>query len=165
MSRRDQILKQLVDHYISNYRDGARRQMEAFRNLRMLKVAFQDQLAVAICDAVKVSPDTGKKHDHQWRQDQILPEVETKLQSAKEEIGVAKDFDGLHAIIEATIRPIHGVGELTVYDIAHRIGAFLQLEPKRVYLHAGTAEGARLLGYENRTTLLKKRNCRRRFRR
>ena len=41
---------------------------------------------------------------------------------------------------------IHGIGELAVYDIACRIGAFLGLSPERVYLHAGTREGARALG-------------------
>ena len=38
------------------------------------------------------------------------------------------------------------LGELTVYDVAHRIGAYLQLEPDVVYLHRGTRIGARYLG-------------------
>jgi hypothetical protein len=33
-----------------------------------------------------------------------------------------------------------------VYDTAVRIGAYLGLEPDRVYLHAGTRRGARALG-------------------
>jgi hypothetical protein len=35
--------------------------------------------------------------------------------------------------------------EEVVYDIAHRIGAYLRREPEAVYLHAGTREGARAL--------------------
>ena len=41
---------------------------------------------------------------------------------------------------------MRGIGELAVYDIACRIGAFLGFRPDRVYLHAGTREGARALG-------------------
>ena len=37
------------------------------------------------------------------------------------------------------------IGDLTVYDISTRIGAFLKLEPNRIYLHAGTRIGARAL--------------------
>jgi len=41
---------------------------------------------------------------------------------------------------------IKGIAETTCYDIAHRIGARLGLEPEYVYLHAGTREAARDLG-------------------
>jgi hypothetical protein len=50
--------------------------------------------------------------------------------------------------------PIPGIGELTVYDTALRIGAHFGLEPERVYVHAGTREGARALGFENRRTTI-----------
>jgi hypothetical protein len=148
------VLKELVEDYIREHRDRAQREMEVFRKFRTLKLAFQDQLAVAIRDAVKVSPIDGKNHGHQWRQAPLLPEVESKLQAAREEIGAATDFDALYNIIEDKIR-FRGIAELTIYDITHRIGAFLGLEPKRVYLHTGTAEGARALGFVDRTTLVK----------
>jgi hypothetical protein len=41
---------------------------------------------------------------------------------------------------------IRGVGALAVYDIAHRMGAYLGQEPDAVYLHAGTRKGAAALG-------------------
>jgi len=135
------ILKQLVAEYKrSEFRSRALKEMEAFRKLLSLEVA--------ILDAVKLSPINGKKHDHQWRiPKDILDDAQEKLLAAKQAIKAAKDFEALHAIVEARIGPIPGVGDLVIYDIAHRIGAFLRLEPKRVYLHRGTAEGARLLGF------------------
>jgi hypothetical protein len=37
-------------------------------------------------------------------------------------------------------------GELTVYDTSLRLGVYLDLWPKRVYLHAGTKKGCKALG-------------------
>jgi len=43
---------------------------------------------------------------------------------------------------------VKGVGELTIYDTANRIGAHLGLKPEHIYLHAGTKKGAeKLLGH------------------
>jgi hypothetical protein len=55
-------------------------------------------------------------------------------------------FEELHDCIDEIIRPISGVGELTVYDTALRIGARRGLYPTKVYLHAGTRIGAKNLG-------------------
>ncbi len=46
------------------------------------------------------------------------------------------------------------VGELTVYDTALRIGAHFGLEPTRVYLHAGTRVGARVLDLDDRQSTI-----------
>jgi hypothetical protein len=59
-----------------------------------------------------------------------------------------RDFETLHADVERRIRPIAGIGPLTVYDTALRIGAKLGIKPNRVYLHAGTTIGARALGLD-----------------
>jgi hypothetical protein len=63
----------------------------------------------------------------------------------------ARDFDSLFNMVRDAIGPIHGIGELTVYDTALRIGAKLGLPPERVYLHSGTRVGARALGLNWRT--------------
>ena len=49
-------------------------------------------------------------------------------------------------LVDSLIRDIHMVGALVVYDVSHRMGAHLGLEPEQVYSHAGTREGARALG-------------------
>jgi hypothetical protein len=40
----------------------------------------------------------------------------------------------------------HGIGPVTEYDVAARIGAWLELEPEHLYFHAGVTEGLRALG-------------------
>ncbi len=49
-------------------------------------------------------------------------------------------FAELHGLVEREIGSMRGIGALTVYDVAHRIGAFLGKPPGLVYLHAGTRE-------------------------
>lgn len=60
----------------------------------------------------------------------------------------AKSFDELHALVSNS--RISGVGDLTCYDVAHRIGAYLRLKPTMVYLHAGADGGAKVLGLARR---------------
>ncbi len=57
-----------------------------------------------------------------------------------------RTFEELLERVETLIGAIEGVGRLMVYDTSLRIGARVGVEPDRVYLHAGTREGARALG-------------------
>ena len=57
-----------------------------------------------------------------------------------------RTFDELYEQVAVALRPIRGIGLLTIYDTAHRIGAFLHLSPEQVYLHAGVRTGAKALG-------------------
>lgn len=87
----------------------------------------------------------GKRHSHQWRISGIvLQQAADAL--AEQDLPDCQEFHDLLEAVDTRIRDIHGIGELAVYDIAHRIGAFLGLRPEYVYLHAGTREGARALG-------------------
>ncbi len=54
--------------------------------------------------------------------------------------------------------------KLTVYDTAHRIGRYLGVEPNRVYLHAGTMEGAKALGFKGNRSFLMRRQLPKEFR-
>ena len=62
-----------------------------------------------------------------------------------------RSFDDLHRTVHDRIGGIHRIGELAVYDISCRIGAFVGLSPNRVYLHAGTRKGAQALGLRGAT--------------
>lgn len=55
-------------------------------------------------------------------------------------------FDSLLRLVTECSVP--GSGPVACYDTAQRIGIKLGLKPQRVYLHAGTREGARLLGLD-----------------
>ena len=57
----------------------------------------------------------------------------------------------MHEIVKREIGSVHGIGKLMVYDIAHRIGAYLGQAPTLVYLHRGTKEGAATLGFRGET--------------
>ena len=88
----------------------------------------------------------GKRHPHQRRIPlHVLQAANSRLQAINQRLGKAKSFAELHGLIAQQIGPIPGIGDLTVYDIAHRIGAYLSLAPEAIYLHAGTREGAQAL--------------------
>lgn len=58
-------------------------------------------------------------------------------------------FVELHNAIE-TLK-IDGIGDLTIYDTATMIGCPIGVYPEVVYLHAGTADGAKALGINGAT--------------
>ena len=58
----------------------------------------------------------------------------------------AADFHELWSTVGAAYRPIHGLGELAIYDTAERLRHRLKLESTHViYLHSGARIGARRL--------------------
>lgn len=97
------------------------------------------------------------RYDHQRRIPRHVLEV------ARERLLAARlqrcaSFHELFLAVNANIGEIPGVGELTVYDAALRIGGKLGLEPDRVYLHSGTRIGARRLGLDWRAKWLESRD-------
>jgi hypothetical protein len=66
----------------------------------------------------------------------------------------ASSFDELFDLVNALISPIPKIGELAVYDTALRIAARFGLEPEKVYVHAGTRDGARALGFDRRRSVI-----------
>lgn len=135
---------EIVSDYIRNYRDAAGVEMETFRRERSRAATIR---RAAFCEF----PD-GKRHPHQCLIPRRLLELaEERLQAAAKRLADARDFDALHDIVKHEIGSVHGIGELMVYDIAHRIGAYFGKSPKLIYLHRGTKEGAALLGFRSKT--------------
>lgn len=131
----------IVSDYIRNYRDGAREEMEDFRRERTRKASIRRAALSEFRD--------GRRHPHQCLIPRRLLELaEARLQAAAKRLGSARDFDTLHEIVKHEIGSVHGVGKLMVYDIAHRIGAYLGESPMLIYLHRGTKEGAAILGFK-----------------
>jgi hypothetical protein len=130
-------LARIVDAYIRECRDAACAEMDQFRRAGSLPEAIRR---------------AAQKNSHQRRiSPALLKRAERRLQSASTTIRAAPDFAKLHSAIEKLIGDMHGIGELCVYDIAHRIGAFRRLKPTLVYLHRGTREGAHALGFHGDT--------------
>lgn len=136
-------LSDIIDSYIREVRGRAHDEMIFFNRRPSLESAIEYA-------ALSKLPDE-KRHPHQYRRSaEALAEAESKLQAVASRLRHCQSFEGLYALVHREIRPIHDIGPLTVYDVATRIGAHLNLEPERVYLHAGTAEGAKALGLNYR---------------
>lgn len=87
----------------------------------------------------------GKLHPHQWRVGRATLSLWVKaLLKHEHQIEHAANFHELHQAISNA--KIAGVGELTIYDTAHRLGLARGLLPQQVYVHAGVRRGARALG-------------------
>jgi hypothetical protein len=138
---RPMTFDEIVSDYIRNYRDAAREEMGTFRRER--------NCAAAIRRAALCKLRDGKRHPHQCLIPKRLLELaEERLQATAKHLADARDFDALHDIVKRKIGSVHGIGKLTVYDIAHRIGAYFGKSPRLIYLHRGTKEGAAILGFK-----------------
>jgi len=130
-------LEAIVRAYKLRFRPRSQEELEAF--------ASESTLLAAVKRAGWAERPDGKRYDHQRRIPRDALEVSAnRLRRAKLE--TARTFDDLYDIVSRAIGSIRGIGELTVYDTALRIGAKLSLAPDRIYLHAGTRVGARKLG-------------------
>jgi hypothetical protein len=141
----DMTPSEIASDYIRNYRACARAELDEYRKLPSLRDAI---MHASRCHRLP----SGKRHSHQYRIPRsVLLAVEQKLQSLRRRLSQAESFEALHAEIEHEIGGLRGIGPLTVYDIAHRIGSFLRLKPAYVYLHSGAGIGARMLGFTGTT--------------
>lgn len=148
-------LESVVRAYISRCRANSDEELGSFR--------AEPRLADAVVRAGRATTPAGKRYHHQRRLPaELLEEAAKELNRAG--LGAATSFDDLHARVTTAIGALHGIGELTVYDTALRIGAKLGLLPKRVYLHSGTRVGARALGLNWRATTIEMRDLPRELR-
>lgn len=131
---------EVVNTYIKLVRNPFRQELDFY--------ASQPSLQDAVRNASLAIPPAGSGrmiHSHQARvAKQSLQEAYQKLRD--EEFSECTDFEKLFSKLKALILPIHGIGRLTLYDIALRIGAYLGFEPERIYLHRGAREGANAIG-------------------
>lgn len=145
----------VVDDYLERWNPDYLREQEWFGDKSLsLKVVI-----VRACLSRMPHPDDGRciKLSHQRRIPVVtLKEASDFLVARKSEIKKCNIFNELHELVNSTILPIRGVGELLVYDVSARIGNFLSLEPDVIYLHAGTRKGAYALGLDGRRNYIKK---------
>ena len=135
-------LEEIVQDYIDNCRPRAKCEMEYFGDhTRTMPQAIRIAALAINCK--------GKRHSHQRRipRDK-LKRFRLRLLRRSKALRSCKSFHELMAITEKVAAGIWRHSELTVYDTTHRIGALLGPRPKYVYLHAGTREGAKALGFK-----------------
>lgn len=101
-------------------------------------------LSVAISRAIEARDADGKHHNHQSKVDIGARRLFGKrIWTRRNQVKKCKDFDTLHDLFDE-IKP-YGIGPVTVYDVAVRVGAYLGIEPTSVYMHAGVRQGFKAL--------------------
>ena len=104
-------------------------------------------LTVAIDRAVASIKPNGKMHNHQSRVPRsVKQDYAMRLKSVARHLGVCRTFHELLTWCED--RAVPGIGPVTQYDVAQRVGEYLGLYPEYVYLHAGVRLGATALGLD-----------------
>lgn len=130
-----------VDEYVKHVRPDTAEEFKEWR-------ALTDEVAVERA-ALGLWSDGRAKHPHQYRVPRAALEKSRKRLAANlPKLRAAETFDAPFGLVEDLIMPIQGIGELMVYDTAIRIGARFDLEPVKVYVHAGTRDGVRALGLD-----------------
>jgi hypothetical protein len=133
--------EEIVDWYLTDHAMDEERELEWFIS--------QPTLADAVRRAGLAERPFGKRFDHQRRiRRGVLPECAERLSAELQRIKRVQSFHELLELVEDTIGNIKWAGEVLVYDASLRIGAKLKLSPENVYLHAGTREGARYMGFK-----------------
>lgn len=129
--------------YDSKFRARAHRELGWFRS--------QPSLEKAVENAALARDDRGKRYRHQTRISRAsLADGHRHLVDRLSAIRSIEDFDALLRLVGDVASAVHGLSELWTYDTALRIGAFLNVLPERIYLHAGTRIGASRLGFDPR---------------
>ena len=132
-------MKRAVSDYITHHRNDAIKELQFYRD--------RPTLGQVITRAAHACTAGGVKHPHQRRIPRdALRKFGTRLSGSKRAMQKATSFDELHKIVREVGEPIYMIGELTIYDTAHRIGYKLSLLPTKVYLHSGTQIGAGIIG-------------------
>lgn len=115
----------------------------------------QPNLHEAIYVAAMAINHLGNKHPHQHRLKKAdLRNFENSVLKFEALITSVNDFENLFQIVDNA--KVQGIGELTIYDTAHRLGAYRNIFPQKIYLHSGTLVGAqKLVGKIKSKTILK----------
>lgn len=140
-------LDKLVQIYIKKIRPKV--------NEEYLYFSEQASLENAIMQATLAIDRDGKRYSHQRRLSRaVIDEAHRTIMNKAGSVVECKSFATLHKLIDRLVSNIDGIGPLYVYDTSVRIGAYLDLYPSKVYLHAGTKKGAKALGLDCRSEYL-----------
>jgi hypothetical protein len=132
-----------LERIIKHYKLKSKRQIDGHILFCMSQKTFKDTIEVA----AKSIDENGKIHFHQRRVEKSeLNNFSERLALLEDEIKSCKNFDELYDLANTVGNQY--ITELTIYDTAQRIGAFLNIFPDKIYLQSGTKTGAEnLLGY------------------
>lgn len=108
----------------------------------LIKDCLREKDILKVIEMAGLSRDKNStKHPHQHRlTNKVLRQFADRLLRNADNIIASKDFNDLHTIVSGL--SLRGIGTLTIYDTAHRIGLRLEIHPDKVYMHSGTRTGA-----------------------
>lgn len=136
---REVSLSDLLRQYKREHRDRIAAESEAFHDW---------PINTLIEETGNCKRADGSHHPHLYR----IPKrarraavADMKMQIEK--LRCAITFEDLHDTLGAIAVAIRGLGAVWIYDTALAFGAARGLWPRDIYLHAGTAEGARNFGF------------------
>ena len=133
------------------WRDYMRRYVNAGRGDPALPWTVKaPDLEEAIHRACMSRGEDGKLWFHQGRVWQRCLEAYEKclLENYYDDIEESEQFWELMIWMRRAANETSGIGPVTEYDVAARIGAWLEFEPEHLYFHAGVREGLRALGVD-----------------
>ena len=122
-------LDEMLDCYCRIFRPVLKKYLGMFRSSNLANM--MDYATGSVCPCCKHC------HPHQWRvAKKSLREFEKKLKAIIDRLKQAKNFEKLYELVcEARV---WGIGPVTLYDAALRIGACISILPRDfVYLHGG----------------------------
>lgn len=117
--------------------------------------ANRASLEDAVRSAAFAETPSGSRHGNQQGiPRKRLDEAAAILAGALDRIRECDSFGELQWVVERLIGGVRGLGPVMIYDTARRVGAYLDLEPDRVYLVRSRArEGAARLGLGDRRVI------------
>lgn len=136
---RKKNLENLIAEYKSKHSCSLDAELAYYRKPKSLNIVLHS--------AARAEFSEGKRHPHQYRLpagENLYHLVYPKLREQASSFETANSFDEVHEITKRAILDLPRIGPLMVYDTALRIGANLGFEPKKVYLHAGAKQGAKI---------------------
>jgi hypothetical protein len=108
-------------------------------------VGIQRSPSEGIWKAALCEQPSRKRHPHQRRiPNTALERAEACLHRIGRQLAKAGDFATPYGLVVGKIGGFKGIGALTLYDIAHGIGARFGKALWLVYLHAGTMTSSRV---------------------
>ena len=131
-----------LERVIKHYKLKSKKQVDGLIEFCMAQKTLKEAIEVA----AKSVDENIKVHFHQRRVEK--PELNSfaeRLVLIEEKLNEAKIFDEIYELIDSQKNEY--ISELTVYDVAQRIGAFKNIYSDKIYLQSGTRVGAEnLLG-------------------
>ncbi|MCL4305661.1 hypothetical protein KJZ99_07080 [bacterium] len=145
------LSKSVLESVVKNYKESNRPRNKA----EFSWYAAQPSLEAAVRAAALGTSSDGKRGRQARRgTDEAFKLAEEKLVLLLDAMQSAKTFDALLEFVERAVLPIPGLNDVYAYETAMRIGAYLNIWPKHVYLYTSTRSGAKQLGIVSKKRLL-----------